>query len=86
VTVSMPDLDAAQIPYTPALTPVTPDNFVLTVQGQQVELTFVADAAGTYNWIRTRPFAAERTPPGPSPRPGMRVDARALRARLAARL
>ena len=36
-------LDSLQIPYEGTLTPSLPDNFVLTVQGMDVPVTFLRD-------------------------------------------
>lgn len=41
--VEMPLLDSLQIPYEGTLTPSLPDNFVLTVQGMDVPVTFLRD-------------------------------------------
>lgn len=61
LSVSMPDVDKAAIPYTPLLTPVGDDSFVLAIQGTQVEITFLKDATNAYTWLRTRPFVAKRS-------------------------
>ncbi|HEX8793959.1 MAG TPA: serine hydrolase domain-containing protein [Polyangiaceae bacterium] len=61
LTISMPALDAANISYVPTLQPADRDNFVLTIEGQALEVTFVPDATGTYAWLRTRVFVAQRT-------------------------
>jgi hypothetical protein len=36
------------------------DNFVVTVQGAPIPLTFIADSTGAYEWIRTRIAVAKR--------------------------
>ncbi|HEY8090976.1 MAG TPA: hypothetical protein VIF09_24105, partial [Polyangiaceae bacterium] len=84
VSISMPDLDAAKVPYTTTLAPATPNNFTYTVQGQPVGVTFIPDATGANQWLRTRYFVAKAVVPGGMPRPAVKVDAPALRARLRA--
>jgi CubicO group peptidase (beta-lactamase class C family) len=60
VSVSMPDLDAAKIPYTAALTPAgSPYNFTETVDGLEEGITFIPDASGKNKWFRTRDYVAE---------------------------
>ncbi|MEO8796717.1 MAG: serine hydrolase domain-containing protein, partial [Polyangiaceae bacterium] len=61
LSVSMPDLDKASIPYSTALSPEGNDNFSFVVQGQEVEITFLKDGGGAYTWMRARPFVATRT-------------------------
>jgi D-alanyl-D-alanine carboxypeptidase len=78
VTISMPDLDAAQIPYDPKLVAITPDNFILKIQGQQIVISFLRDGANKTEYIRHRAFVAKRTAM-PVPRT---VDAAALRRSL----
>jgi D-alanyl-D-alanine carboxypeptidase len=61
LTVSLPDLDAAGITYSPALVPGARDNFSLSVQGGGVLLTFLRDRTGAYRWLREFDFdVAER--------------------------
>ena len=86
VSVSMPDLDAAKVPYTTTLAPASPNNFTYTVQGQPVLVTFIPDATGADQWFRTRYFVAKAQLPGGMPKPALKVDAPRLRARLRARL
>jgi len=61
LTISMPDVDAAPVAYDPKLVAVAPDNFVLTIQGQQTEITFLRDTAGDPEYIRHRAFVAKRS-------------------------
>lgn len=61
LSVSMPDLDAANIPYSPMLTSVSEQNFVLRIQGFNVLVTFILDAQGNGEYFRTRFFVAGRT-------------------------
>lgn len=60
--ISMPDLDAASIPYESALVPYSKNNFILTVQGFQLLSTFILDPAGNGEFFRTRVFVGERAP------------------------
>jgi CubicO group peptidase (beta-lactamase class C family) len=78
LTISLPDVEAAHIPYDPQLVPAAPDNFLLSIQGTQVEITFLRDAAGNPEYIRHRAFVAKRTPTLVA----HPVDPRALRQRL----
>lgn len=81
LTISMPDVDAAGVPYEPKLTPVAPDAFVLAIQGRQLLVTFIRDAAGAPAWLRTRVFVGRRTPTSASasaPAAFAPVDRRAL--------
>jgi CubicO group peptidase (beta-lactamase class C family) len=86
VTISMPDLDANNIPYDRALTPVSPNNFVVTIEGLQLLLTFVPDATGTFAWLRSRLFVADRQPAAQAPGARTAIDPVALRRRLRDRL
>lgn len=52
VTISMPDVDAAGIPYDPVLTPIRPDTFLLRVQGSVLPVTFLRDASGAPEYLR----------------------------------
>lgn len=58
--VEMPLLDSLQIPYAGTLTPSLPDNFVLTVQGMDVPVTFLRDDQAKVEYLRTRSFVGER--------------------------
>jgi CubicO group peptidase (beta-lactamase class C family) len=78
LTISMPDVDAAHIAYDPKLVPVAPDNFALTIQGQQIVISFLRDSAGNPEYIRHRAFVAKRTVVTVA----RTVDAHALRLRL----
>jgi CubicO group peptidase (beta-lactamase class C family) len=84
VTVSMPDLDAAKITYTAALTPAgSPYNFTETVDGAEEDITFIPDPSGkNYKWFRTRDYVAEWVGAQKMPRRDRPIDASALRARL----
>ncbi len=84
LTVSMPDVESAGVPYTPALIPVSPGNFVLRIQGTQVLVTFVDDGDTKSAFLRTRPFVAKRTTTTAAKAPAMKVDADALSRRLRA--
>ncbi|HEY3447268.1 MAG TPA: serine hydrolase domain-containing protein [Myxococcales bacterium] len=75
--ISMPDLDAYSVPYSHDLVPTSDRNFTLTVQGFPFGATFMLDAAGKPEFLRTRSFVGAYQPPaGPSPlppRPSLRV-------------
>ncbi len=60
LTISIPDLDAAKIPYDAALVASTPNNFVMSIQGTKLLLTFVPDATSPSAYLRTRVFVASR--------------------------
>jgi CubicO group peptidase (beta-lactamase class C family) len=57
--IAMPDVEAAGLPYSPKLRPVSPGNFVLSIQGTQLLVTFVDDGGKTA-WFRTRAFVGKR--------------------------
>ena len=61
VFIQIPSLDESNTPYTKKLQPLTVDNFRLTADGNQMPLTFIADANGIYTYIRSRPYLAVRT-------------------------
>jgi CubicO group peptidase (beta-lactamase class C family) len=78
LTISMPDVDAANVPYDPKLVAIAPDNFVLSIDGYKTRISFLRDSAGKAEYIRHRAFVAKRTEMV-LPR---KVDARALRQHL----
>lgn len=78
LTLSMPDVDAAHVTYDPALVAIAPDNFILTIEGQQTLISFLRDGDGNAEYIRHRAFVAKRS----SMMVARVVDARALRRRL----
>ena len=59
--IQIPSLDASNTPYTQQLQPTTVDNFIVTVQGTPMPLTFITDSNGVYTYIRCRPYLAIRT-------------------------
>jgi CubicO group peptidase (beta-lactamase class C family) len=59
--IQVPLLDSSSTPYTTELTPLFVDEFIMTVDGEQLPLTFIADANGAYTYIRSRPYLAVRT-------------------------
>jgi len=60
LSIDIPSFDVNGTPYVPVLVPATLDNFVLTVNGEPINLTFIADSTGAYVWIRTRITVAHR--------------------------
>ncbi|HLK90378.1 MAG TPA: serine hydrolase domain-containing protein [Polyangia bacterium] len=62
LSIDVPSFDAAGTPYEKTLQPTSMDNFIITVQGSPVLLTFIPDATGTYVWIRTQTVVARRVP------------------------
>jgi hypothetical protein len=78
LSISLPDVEAAGIPYDPKLVAIAPDNFVLEIQGIQTVITFLRDSNGDGEYIRHRAFVAKRTDTAVA----RKVDARALRSRL----
>ena len=60
ISIDIPSFDAANTPYDQALQPTSMDNFIVTVQGAPIPLTFIADSTGTYQWIRTRIAVGKR--------------------------
>lgn len=81
--ISMPDVDAAGVPYDPVLVPMDPRNFLLGIQGTQLGVTFIDDGASTSRWFRTRAFVGDRSAsPPPPPPPPTTIDASELAARL----
>jgi hypothetical protein len=76
--IALPDLDAAGVPYGKTLVPLAPDNFALTIDGYETQITFIRDSAGRPEMIRERFFVAKRAT---SSKP-MVVDREALRTKL----
>jgi hypothetical protein len=72
LTISLPDADAAKIPYDHALVATSPDNFVFTIDGDPLPVTFILDGAGQPEYLRTRAFVARRLVQ-PTPVPVARV-------------
>lgn len=60
LTVSMPDLDAANVTYSPDLVPYTRDTFGMKIQDYPLEITFLRDAAGQPEYLRERAFVARK--------------------------
>jgi CubicO group peptidase (beta-lactamase class C family) len=67
LTISMPDLDTAHVPYSPALVPIARDNFLLTIEDYPLEIAFLRDAAGNPEYLRERSFVAKRGTPLTAP-------------------
>lgn len=60
ITVSVPELERANIPYERELVPTGPDNFAWQVQGYNLPVTFIAGEDGTPTYFRTRPAVGTR--------------------------
>jgi CubicO group peptidase (beta-lactamase class C family) len=64
LTIATTLLDTMGLPYEPKLEPTSLDNFALwvTYQGERVplELTFLSDPQGNFDWVRTRLAVAKR--------------------------
>jgi len=58
--VDIPAATAAGISYDPVLVPLSPRNFLVTLDGQGFQLTFIHEGPGQPTWLRTRVFVAER--------------------------
>lgn len=58
----MPDLEEAGIPYDGEVTPILPDSYAIEIQGMPLQLTFIGE--GEPRWARTRVFVAERSEDG----------------------
>lgn len=71
--ISLPDVDAAGVAYQHQLDAIEGNNFVMNIQGTDVQLTFVPDPDGIKRWARTRFFVAARpeapVQPAATPRP-----------------
>ncbi|NUO49468.1 MAG: beta-lactamase family protein [Polyangiaceae bacterium] len=68
LTISMPDLEAAGVNYDPELTAISSDIFVLHVDGQNLDLTFVPTTPGGSSvYIRNRAFVISRPEPAFAP-------------------
>jgi CubicO group peptidase (beta-lactamase class C family) len=78
---SMPDLDAAQVTYSPMLVATSKDNFTMTIDGYEDEFTFLRNAQGQVEYMRSRWYVAQRTMTVARSAPP-RVDVAALRAQL----
>ncbi|MEZ4299345.1 MAG: serine hydrolase domain-containing protein, partial [Polyangiaceae bacterium] len=81
--ISMPAVDAANIPYDKVLVPVVGANFALKIQGTQLAITFIPDETGVMRYFRTRVFVGTR-PLAPPPPPGPALEGSARDAFLAA--
>lgn len=60
LSIDIPSLTDANMPYDTVLQPTSMDNFTATVQGSPVNLTFIADSTGAYVWLRTQETVAKR--------------------------
>jgi hypothetical protein len=60
VTLTSSALDAAGIPYEQELRATTLHNFVFMLQGREIPVTFIANEAGHFTWLRARHFVARR--------------------------
>jgi CubicO group peptidase (beta-lactamase class C family) len=81
LTISMPDVDEAGIPYQSDLPQVSERSFVLTIQGIPLLATFILDQDGNVEYFRTRAFVAQVSEAEPTTLPVRReAFIRALRA------
>jgi CubicO group peptidase (beta-lactamase class C family) len=62
LSIDIPSFDTAGTSYVQTLQPTSMDNFIITVEGSPIPLTFIADGTGTYVWIRTQTAVAKRVP------------------------
>jgi hypothetical protein len=60
LSIDVPAFDTTDTPYDQILHPTSMDNFTVTVQGQALQLTFIADSTGAYVWLRTQAVVARR--------------------------
>jgi CubicO group peptidase (beta-lactamase class C family) len=58
--VHFPELDALAIPYEPALTLISRDNFIVNIQGVDIPLTGIRGDDGSLEYLRTRYFVGQR--------------------------
>lgn len=58
--IAIPAADQTGLTYDPALVPLSPRSFLLTIDGTPLQLTFLHPGAGQPTWLRTRLFVAER--------------------------
>jgi hypothetical protein len=52
MTISMPALDQAGVPYEPALVPLDRASFGLTIDGSELLATFIRGSDGAFDWFR----------------------------------
>jgi CubicO group peptidase (beta-lactamase class C family) len=70
LTIELPQLDAAGISYSPALTPGLPDHFTMIVDWHALgidnwnDVTFLPDETGVYRYLYNPVFVATRPPAG----------------------
>jgi CubicO group peptidase (beta-lactamase class C family) len=82
LSMALPDLDAAGIAYDATLQPVSPRNYLATVDGNQIPATVVLDATGKGEYVRTRSAVAKRVVPPQVPAPLPKARAQAFRQTL----
>ncbi|MCA9539467.1 MAG: beta-lactamase family protein [Myxococcales bacterium] len=79
--ISLPDLDRVGMPYTPELTPVGHDTFLLSLEGVPLLLTGLrTEGEAAIHYLRTRVFVGTRVEGAPK---RARIDPDALRRALA---
>jgi CubicO group peptidase (beta-lactamase class C family) len=62
LTISMPELDAAGVPYTATLQPSMEYDYLLTIEGEQLPLTFAPGRNDRHTWLLIgEAFLAERS-------------------------
>jgi CubicO group peptidase (beta-lactamase class C family) len=66
--VDIPSLDADGVPYNPRLTAVRPDNFSFESDGQVYALSFIRDADGKPEYVRSRWYVGKRVDSALAPR------------------
>jgi CubicO group peptidase (beta-lactamase class C family) len=80
LTVELPDVDAAGLPYERQLRQVSDRTFVLSIQGTSIAATFILDDNGNVEYFRTRAFVGRVAEVAPAAR--VLVDGEALSRRL----
>ncbi len=74
LTIDIPAADAAGIKYDRKLEPLVDHNFAFRVEGLTLLATFILDASGQPEYLRTRLFVAKRTTTPLPLRRGLRKD------------
>ena len=69
LVVDAPLLDTYDVAYGHVLEPVTPHNYVMSIQGTGFLITFLDDDGSGTRWLRNRYFVAERVAEAPASQP-----------------